>query len=128
MKNYFWNMFANIQNGQVARRGFVYQKRKKFCEPFLQIMWDEGFIEGYNIVKDNPDKLKIGLKYINNSPVITSIKILSKPGNKIYIRLNQLWKLKSTDACVIISTHKGLKTLKDCRKEGLGGELILVIK
>lgn len=128
MKNYFWNMFANIQNGQIARREFVYQKRKKICEPFLQIMWDQGFIEGYNIEKDNPDRLKIGLKYTNHSPGITSIKILSKPGNKIYLGLSQLWKIKSSDACVIISTHRGLKTLTECKKEGLGGELILVIK
>jgi small subunit ribosomal protein S8 len=128
MKNYFWNMFANIKNGQLARREFVYQKRKKICESFLQIMWDQGFILGYSIDPDNSDKLKIALKYQNNLPVITTIQVLSKPGHKIYLNVSQLWKIRAVDACIIVSTHRGLKTLYECKKQGLGGELILLIK
>ena len=29
MKNNFWNMFANIKNGQLAKRSYIYQKKKK---------------------------------------------------------------------------------------------------
>jgi small subunit ribosomal protein S8 len=128
MKNYLWNMFANIKNGQLSKRAFVYQKRKTICEAFLQILWDEGFITGYKIDPDNPDKLKIVLKYQNNLPAIKSIQILSKPGNKIYWSVRQLWKVDSSNVFIIISTNKGLKTLIECKKLRLGGEPILVIQ
>jgi len=29
MKNLLWNMFANIQNGQLVKKAFVTQKKKK---------------------------------------------------------------------------------------------------
>jgi small subunit ribosomal protein S8 len=120
-------MFANIKNGQLARRRFVVQKRKTICEAFLQVLWDEGYILGYKIEVHNPDQLKISLKYQNNRPVINTIQVLSKPGNRIYLSARQLWKIDSGKVFVIVSTHKGLKTLLDCKKCGLGGEPILVI-
>ena len=72
MKNYLYNMFANIKKGQLAKRSFIFNKRKKICELFLQILWDEGFILGYKIEKDNPDRIKVFLKYKNGKPVINS--------------------------------------------------------
>jgi small subunit ribosomal protein S8 len=128
MKNYLWNMFANIKNGQLARRAFIYQKKKKICEAFLQILWDEGFILGYKNDPSNTDQIKIALKYQNNLPTISTIQVLSKPGKRIYLSVKQLWKIDSSKICVIVSTNKGLKTLLECKKEKLGGEPILIIK
>jgi len=31
-------MFTAIKNGQLSRRRFIYQKRKKICENFLKIL------------------------------------------------------------------------------------------
>jgi small subunit ribosomal protein S8 len=120
-------MFANIKNGQLARRGYVIQKRKTICEAFLQVLWDEGYISGYRIEPHDPTQLKIGLKYQNNRPVINTIQVLSKPGNRVYLSARQLWKMDSGKVFIIVSTHKGLKTLSYCKKCNLGGEPILVI-
>jgi small subunit ribosomal protein S8 len=128
MKNYLWNMFANIKNGQLARRAFIYQKKKKICEAFLQILWDEGFILGFKTDSINPDLIKINLKYQNNLPTISTIQLLSKPGKRIYLSVKQLWKIDSSSLCIIVSTNQGLKTLLECKKCKLGGEPILIIK
>jgi ribosomal protein S8 len=58
MKNHFWNMFANIKNGQLAKRSFIYQKKKKLCEAFLKILWSEGFIIKYKLQKKIKNFLK----------------------------------------------------------------------
>lgn len=121
-------MFANIKNGQLARREFVLQKRKTICEDFLQILWDEGYILGYKIDNVNPDKLRISLKYQNSTPAINTIQVLSKPGKRIYWSAQQLWKIDSGKIFIIISTHKGLKTLLECKKYKLGGEPILILR
>jgi len=127
MKNYFWNMFSNIKNGQLAKKAFIYQKRKKICEEFLKILWDEGFILSYQIDKSDSTKLKIFLKYNNEEPVINSIKLITKPGRRIYYSINQIWKLDSTKNFIIFSTNKGLKTIIDCKKLKIGGEPFLII-
>jgi small subunit ribosomal protein S8 len=125
MKHYLYNMLATIKNGQMIKRAFVLQPRKKICENVLKVLWAEGFILGYAIENDN---LKIFLKYIDGQPVIDSLVAISKPGRRIYYSIKQLWKLDSNKYFLIISTNKGLKTLVDCKRLKIGGEPVLVVK
>jgi len=127
MKNLLWNMFANIQNGQLAKKAFVIQKKKKICESVLNVLWDEGFILGYELVKQDPTELKIFLKYNKGKPVIQTIKCISKPGSRMYYSVKQIWKIDSSKTFLIISTNKGLKTLVECKKLKIGGEPFLII-
>jgi len=90
MYNHLLNMFTNIQNGQIARRSFILQPRKKLCEVFLKILWREGFIFGYRISKKNPEKFQIFLKYKNGKSVINNIKTISKPGRQIFYSANDI--------------------------------------
>ena len=128
MKNYMWNMFANIKNGQMAKKSVITQSRKSICEQILKILWDEGFITGYRISLENSRNLEIFLKYKKNGqPSINSLKSLSKPGRRIYYSTKQIWKIDSNKSFIIFSTNKGLKSITQCKKEKLGGEPFLVI-
>jgi small subunit ribosomal protein S8 len=127
MKNYFWNMFSNIKKGQLAKKAFIFQKKKKICENFLKILWNEGFILGYTTDKTNPTTLKIFLKYKNEDPVISSLKLITKPEKRIYFTTKQIWKLDSNKTFIIFSTNKGLKTINDCKKLKIGGEPFIII-
>lgn len=125
MQNHLWNMFANLKNGQIAKRSFIYQRRKKICESFLKILWDEGFILGYKI--ENSDNFKVFLKYKNGYPVINSIKSISKPSRRIYYSIKQIWKIDSSKSFIIFSTNQGLKSVIECKKLRIGGEPFVVI-
>ena len=127
MKNLLWNMFANIKNGQLSRRSVITQKRKKICEAFLKLLWNEGFISGYVIDKKNPDQLKIFLKYRNHRPVINSLKVVSKPSRRITYSMKQIWKIESSKSLIIFSTNQGLKSLTECKKLNIGGEPFIII-
>lgn len=120
-------MFASLKNGQLAKRDFIYHPRKKICESFLKILWDEGFILGYTICTRNSTKLKIFLKYKNNRPAINSIQLVSKPGRRIYYSINQIWKIDSNKSFLIFSTNRGLKSITCCKKNKIGGEPFIVI-
>lgn len=120
-------MFANIKNGQIARRAFIYHKRKRICEKFLKLLWNEGFILGYRISKKNSNFLKIFLKYHNERPVINSIQLITKPSRRVYYNLKQVWKIDSNKNCIIFSTNKGLKTILECKKLKIGGEPFIII-
>ena len=118
-------MFASIKNGQLARKAYILQTRKKICESFLNILWNEGFILGYKINDSN--KLKIYLKYKNNEPSIHQIKSISKPGQRIYYSAKQVWKMNSTKTLLVFSTNLGLQSLLNCKKKKIGGEPIAFI-
>lgn len=127
MKNYLWNMFANIKNGQLTKKSFIYQTRKKICEAFLKILWNEGFILGYTIDSNDSKKIKIFLKYLDGKPAINSIKSISKPSKRTYWSTKQIWKLDSNKNFIIFSTNKGLKSIVECKKLKIGGEPFIVI-
>ena len=128
MKHYLWNMVTTIKNGQVAKKSIVSHKKKKICESLLKILWNEGYINGYQISKSNNTKLQIFLKYNNKGdPVINSLKFLSKPSKRIYYSSKQLWKISSSKSFIIISTNKGLMTIEQCKKINEGGEPLIII-
>jgi len=128
MKNHVSNMIANIKNGQLARKAYIYQKKKKSCESILNVLWDEGFISGYKISKSRHNVLKVFLKYTNGKPTISLLKMVSKPSLKIYYSVKQLWKLDPSQGIVILSTNRGILSVNECKKLKLGGEPFIIIK
>ena len=128
MKNYLYNMIANIRNGQIVKKSFILQSKKNICESLLNVLWDEGFILGYKISENNPNVLKIFLKYKNGKPAINSLKLISKPGLRVYYSVKQLWKLNLNNGTIIFSTNKGVMSINECKKLNLGGEPILIVK
>ena len=118
-------MFANIKNGQLTKRSFIFQQRKKICESYLKIMWREGYVLGYTIENDN--RIKIFLKYKNNQPVINSLNLVSKPSRRVYYSAKQIWKIDSSKSLIIFSTSKGLKSILECKKLKIGGEPVIII-
>lgn len=127
MKSYLFNMLVNIKNGQLAKRAFVYHPRKKNCELLLQLLWNEGFIFGYQISFEDPKTLKIFLKYQNTKSIIQTIKPISTFGYKIYYSSTQISQLNSSKSFIILSTNKGFKSLLDCKRSKIGGKPISVI-
>jgi small subunit ribosomal protein S8 len=128
MKNYLWNMFTSIKNGQMAKKSVILGPRKNTCESFLKILWNEGFISGYKISSQGNKNLKIFLKYTKNGkPVINSLKFLSKPSQRIYYSSKQIWKLDSSKTFIIFSTNRGLKSINECKKNRIGGEPLIII-
>ena len=121
-------MIANIRNGQIVKKSFVLQSKKNICESLLNVLWDEGFILGYKISGHNPDVLKIFLKYKNGKPAINSLKLISKPGLRVYYSVKQLWKLNINNGTIILSTNKGIMSINECKKLNLGGEPILIVR
>ena len=121
-------MIANIRNGQLAKRSFIYQKRKKLCESFLRILWNEDFIVGYKLPKKNEDPIKVFLKYVGNEkPAINNIKSITKPGKRVFYSVKQIWKIDSNKNFLVFSTNKGLQTIEGCKKLKVGGEPFIII-
>ena len=104
----------------------------KFKEAILSLMVKEGYIESYEI--DELDSVKknlcITLKYtLSGRPVINHMKLISKPGRKVYIKSTAIPRSRNGLGIYIISTPQGLKTDSDILKmqNRIGGKLICEI-
>jgi small subunit ribosomal protein S8 len=95
-----------------------------------KILEKEGFIEKVEKEKTgNIEKLRIGLRYVQVSPTrkdpaIREIKRVSREGQRIYVKKQDIRKVKNGYGIAVVSTSRGVMTGKDAYRQGLGGECI----
>lgn len=89
------------------------------------ILKEEGFIRDFKQFKDNKQGiLRVYLKYKNEVPVIRGIKRISKPGRRTYVSKDTIPRVLNGLGVALVSTSKGVLTDEDCRKNGIGGEVL----
>lgn len=49
---------------------------------------------------------------------------MSKPGRRVYVKADEIPRIKNGRGVVLVSTSKGVMTGDNARKQRLGGELI----
>lgn len=116
---------TNLKNGQNSKKSFIFVSSNNINIPLLNILWEEGFIKGFS---SKNKKIKVFLKYNNTNPTISFVRFFSKPSMNIYITNNMLWKLNDKLGIFVLSTNKGLLSLKECKKYNLGGILFFFLK
>lgn len=123
------DMLTRIRNANTAGHETVDVPSTKMKKAIAQILLDEGYIGGYEVVEGGvQDTIRITMKYgVNKEKVITGIKKISKPGLKIYAKANEIPKVLGGLGIAIISTSKGIVSDKEARKLGVGGEVICYV-
>jgi small subunit ribosomal protein S8 len=118
-------MLTAIRNAQAVLKPTVIVSFSEFKSEIIGLMEKEGFLEkSEKKNRKNGKALEITLKYKDNVPVISGIKRISKPGQRIYVGYNDMKSVRNGYGMSIISTSKGLLTNKEARKQKIGGELI----
>jgi len=121
-------MFSNIKNGLSVKKKYIYSLKNNICLGVLNVLWDEGLINGYRIHSSKKKNLEIFLKYNKGTPVILLLKAISKPGKRVYINKKNIWKLDNSVGLFILSTNKGVLSLNKCKELNIGGELICYVQ
>lgn len=123
------DMLTRIRNANQMRYKEVKMPISKMKLEIAKILTDEGFIEGYKVVKGEiQDDLLLNLKYSQKKErVITGLKRISKPGLRVYAKSEEVPVVLNGLGIAIISTSKGLMTNKEAHKQNLGGEVLAYI-
>lgn len=122
------DMLTRIRNANRQRHEEVMVPASKLKKDMAEILKNEGFIKGYKVEGDGPIKnINITLKYRGNDRVITDLKRISKPGLRVYAKVNEVPKVLNGLGIVILSTSQGLMTDKEARAKQVGGEVLAYI-
>ncbi|MDX1607634.1 MAG: 30S ribosomal protein S8 [Candidatus Spechtbacterales bacterium] len=123
------DMLTIIRNAQAVGKETVKVSYSNIKFNLAKIMEAAGLVEG---VEKKGSKVKpviiIALKYKENGePAITSLRRVSKPGQRIYLGYRDIRSVKSGYGMSVISTPHGLLSGDDAKKKKVGGELIAEI-
>ena len=120
------DMLARIKNAHKANKAFTSCYKSKLNMNVLSVLKDEGYIRDFQDVelRKGINNIKIDLKYYNGTPVIKRIKRISKPGIRVYSKINDLQKSYGGLGISILSTPKGVMSDQKARDNIVGGEIL----
>ncbi len=121
-------MLNQIKNAEAVQKAEVVLPFSNLKNEIALLMQKENFLgDVKKIAKGKLKLLKINLKYDNSIPAMEGFKRVSKPGQRIYIKSQDIKKVRGGYGKLIVSTPKGLMTGIDAKKAKLGGEVLLEV-
>ena len=125
------DMLTRIRNAQAVGHKTVSLPYSRIKFELAEIFNAHGYLANVSKRGRSDEKeIEIILKYKDikkGTPFIQGLKRISKPGQRIYINKKELGKFLKERGIVILSTSRGLMTVDEARKKGVGGEILCKI-
>lgn len=122
------DLAIRIKNGYLAKKSEILVPGTKIGASILEKLIAGGYIESYSVQEDGPKKVfTVKLHYEKHKTFFTGVKIISKPGQREYVKAQEIPTILNGLGTTILSTTSGIMTGKEATKAGLGGELLFSI-
>lgn len=123
------DMLTRIRNASRQRHPMVNIPLSRLKFDIVKILKESGFIKDYKVEGEGLNKnICVYLKYTGeDTPIISGIKRVSKPGRRVYAGKDKTPKVMGGVGVVILTTPKGLLTDKEAKREGVGGEVLCYV-
>lgn len=123
------DMLTRIRNAMLRRKERVEMPASNIREAIARILVAEGFIQSYRRVEgDTQGILRLYLKYgENRERVISGLRRISKPGQRVYADKESIPRVLNGLGIAILSTSQGVLSDKECRRRGIGGEVVCTV-
>lgn len=117
------DFLIRIKNTAMAEQKEVHMRKTKLIVAVAKKLKSAGFL---NEVKVKGDRLTATLRYVSKKPILIDLKIISRPGLRIYKNANDLESSRGP-SIFIVSTPSGIMTTREAIKKRVGGEVIVEI-
>lgn len=125
------DMLTRIRNANAVRHENVDVPYSKIKGAIAEILKQEGFVREIEVMPAKQGAGKVMQLKLNYGPnreqVITGLKRISKPGLRVYAGKDELPRVLGGLGVAILSTSQGILTDKECRKRGIGGEVLCYV-
>ena len=123
------DLLTRIRNANTSKHETVDCPSSKMKESIVEILANEGYIKGYQIIEDGKQNvIRMTLKYSpSGERVISGLKRVSKPGLRYYASADEMPRVLKGLGTAIVSTSKGIMTDKEARKQHIGGEVLCFV-
>jgi small subunit ribosomal protein S8 len=120
------DMLTRLRNANAIGQRKTVMPASRMRVGIAQVLQDEGFIEGYEVVPQKPSsQLTVRLKYGQyGEQVMRHIERISKPGRRVFVRSEGLTAVLRGQGIQVVSTPKGVMSDRRAREENVGGEVL----
>ena len=121
---------TRLRNAIKASHRIVEIPASNIKKEIKKVLHDKGYIQNYKFEENGPQgSIKIALKFnpVTKQNAIVSLKRVSTPGLRKYVKHTELPRVINGLGIAIVSTSKGVMTDKEARTEGVGGEVLCFV-
>lgn len=120
------DMLTRIRNAIRAHHKNVAIPASNTKREIARILREEGYVNDVVVSDEGPQgAIAIDLKYVGDQqPVISGLERVSSPGRRVYCGKDDIPKVLNGLGVAIVSTSRGLMTDRQCREQGIGGEVL----
>lgn len=119
------DMLSRIRNAILVNKTVVEMPHSKLKEKVAAELKNTNFIDGLKVDGEGiTKKLIIDINKSGTNSRITKIEKVSKPGRRIYAKVEDIPTIKNGRGIVLVSTSQGIMSGFDAKKNKIGGELI----
>lgn len=115
-----------IRNASSLGKPFVEWRSVKLRVSIIDALKRAGYVWGYEFAeRSGVSFVSVALKYSEAGlGAIRSISMVSKPGNRVYCKRDQIRIVVQGLGVSLMSTNRGVVTDREAREYGVGGEVI----
>ncbi|MBH1980835.1 30S ribosomal protein S8 [Candidatus Saccharibacteria bacterium] len=122
------DLLTRIRNAKMVGKTEVRVPASKIKEVIAKQLKKSGYLAEVKREAGKPrDTIVITINKPGENSTINEITRLSKPGRRVYVKADEIPKVKSGRGIVLVSTSQGVITGREAVKQGLGGELLLKV-
>lgn len=122
------DLLTRIRNATMVGKNEIRVPSSKLKKVVAEALKANNYLTDVKIEAAKPrDILVVTINKPGENSVINEITRLSKPGRRMYVKADEIPKVKSGRGLVLVSTSKGVITGQQAVKQGLGGELLLKV-
>ncbi len=123
------DLLTRIRNAQQVKHSIVRMPGSKNLLAIAKVLESEGYVGDVHWIDEAPQgKISIALKYAKDGkPVIRGLRRASRPGQRRYVKMDEIPEVLNGLGITILSTSKGVMTGQDAKKNSTGGELLATI-
>jgi small subunit ribosomal protein S8 len=123
------DFLTRLRNAGMANLAELNMPSSKVNASISSILKEEGYIADYEVVdlENNKKDLKVQLKYHKGQPLIQGLKRVSKGSCRIFVKADQIPRVRGGLGIAVISTSKGMMTGQKAKSENIGGEVVALV-
>jgi small subunit ribosomal protein S8 len=123
------DFIIRLKNAGAVKKSTVSVPYSKLRHSVAKKLVDAGYltaaVEHGKQVQDKT--LEVTLRYENGAHRIRGVKRLSKPGRRLYTKVEHIHPVKFGQGHLILSTPAGILTNEEAKEKNVGGEQLFII-
>lgn len=119
------DMLARLRNAALARHERTDMPSSRMRVSIAHLLKEEGYVDDVRESEGPKKVLTIVMRYgRDRGAAIDGVRRVSRPGRRVYVRHDQIPRVRNGYGIAILSTSRGVMSDRQARKAAVGGELL----